>query len=331
MVNVPTTSHPDVHRHANALRGRRSLTLLALPGYSSRTTRPQLLQHICLQRGHLSGPVMWTALPATPSPASGCLGKGMTMTTDKEQEAFGLVIERHQSGASENDIRYSFQRFLETVDLAAATEMPTEVQPGQGNSGQMDLYVHNTCIEFKKHILHNGAPIPSYVAQLDSYLDKLLKAGTGRAERHSHRRRPLLPAPCGRGKTALAIARGPPDIRPAGTSTPPTRVPPRNHHGSGREHRPNRREPKKPFRQRLRRLPRRQSALAGSLPRAPRRPDGGGETPALAGPAAGGAGQKRRRCRRRKRLDVHQAHLHHQSDSRHHAAATPGRRRTTRR
>ena len=101
------------------------------------------------------------------------------MTTDKEQEAFGLVIEHHQSGASENDIRYSFQRFLETVDLAAATEMPTEVQPGQGNSGQMDLYVHNTCIEFKKHILHNGAPVPSYVAQLDSYLDKLLKAGTG--------------------------------------------------------------------------------------------------------------------------------------------------------
>ena len=101
------------------------------------------------------------------------------MTTDKEQEAFGLVIEHHQSGASENDIRYSFQRFLEAVDLAAATEMPTEVQPGQGNSGQMDLYVYNTCIEFKKHILHNGAPIPSYVAQLDSYLDKLLKAGTG--------------------------------------------------------------------------------------------------------------------------------------------------------
>ena len=101
------------------------------------------------------------------------------MTTDKEQEAFSLVIEHHQSGASENDIRYSFQRFMETVDLAAATEMPTEVQPGQGNSGQMDLYVHNTCIEFKKHILHNGAPIPSYVAQLDSYLDKLLKAGSG--------------------------------------------------------------------------------------------------------------------------------------------------------
>ena len=101
------------------------------------------------------------------------------MTTDKEQEAFSLVIEHHQSGASENDIRYSFQRFLETVDLAAATEMPTEVQPGQGNSGKMDLYVHNTCIEFKTHILHNGAPIPSYVEQLDRYLDNLLKAGTG--------------------------------------------------------------------------------------------------------------------------------------------------------
>ena len=34
------------------------------------------------------------------------------MTTDKEQEAFGLVVERQRRGASENDIRTAFQRFM---------------------------------------------------------------------------------------------------------------------------------------------------------------------------------------------------------------------------
>ena len=62
------------------------------------------------------------------------------MTADKEQEAFGLVIERHRTGASENDIRNAFLRFTETVGVAAASEMSTEVQPGQGNPGRMDLY-----------------------------------------------------------------------------------------------------------------------------------------------------------------------------------------------
>ena len=32
------------------------------------------------------------------------------MTTEKEQEAFGLVLERQKNGASENDIRTAFQR-----------------------------------------------------------------------------------------------------------------------------------------------------------------------------------------------------------------------------
>ena len=60
------------------------------------------------------------------------------MTTDKEQKAFGLVLERHKSSSSENDIRTAFQRFMETAGLAAASEMTTEIQPGQGNPGSMD-------------------------------------------------------------------------------------------------------------------------------------------------------------------------------------------------
>ena len=101
------------------------------------------------------------------------------MTTSKEQEAFGLVVERQKSGGSENDIRTAFQRFMETARVAAASDMTTERPPGAGNPGLMDLYVHNTCIEFKKNILQGGAPDPEYVAQLDRYLENLLKAGTG--------------------------------------------------------------------------------------------------------------------------------------------------------
>ena len=101
------------------------------------------------------------------------------MTTSKEQEAFGLVVERHKSSASENDIRNAFQRFIETAGVAAASEMTTERPPGVGNPGRMDLYVHNTCIEFKTNILRGGAADPEYVAQLDGYLKSLLKAGSG--------------------------------------------------------------------------------------------------------------------------------------------------------
>ena len=101
------------------------------------------------------------------------------MTTSKEQEAFGLVVERHKSSSSENDIRNAFQRFMETAGVAEASEMTTERPPGVGNPGRMDLYVHNTCIEFKTNILRGGAPDPEYVAQLDGYLKNLLKAGSG--------------------------------------------------------------------------------------------------------------------------------------------------------
>ena len=101
------------------------------------------------------------------------------MTTSKEQEAFGLVVERQKSSASENDIRNAFQRFMETAGVAAASEMTTERPPGVGNPGRMDLYVHNTCIEFKTNILRGGAADPEYVAQLDGYLKNLLKAGSG--------------------------------------------------------------------------------------------------------------------------------------------------------
>ena len=101
------------------------------------------------------------------------------MTTEKEQEAFGLVIENHKKATSENDIRYAFQRFMEMAAMATASEMSTEGPPGTGNPGRMDLYIHNTCIEFKKFIVRDGVPIPGYITQLDGYLESLFRAGTG--------------------------------------------------------------------------------------------------------------------------------------------------------
>ena len=101
------------------------------------------------------------------------------MTIITEQEAFSLVIEHQKSGASENDIRFAFQTFMVTAGLAKADEMSTEGPPGLGNPGRMDLYVHNTCIEFKTNILQGGQPHGGYVSQLDGYIENLLKAGTG--------------------------------------------------------------------------------------------------------------------------------------------------------
>ena len=101
------------------------------------------------------------------------------MTTTKEAEAFGLVVERQKINASENDIRYAFQRFMEIAGVATAAEMSTEGPPGIGNPGRMDLYVHNTCIEFKTNIMQGGTPNVGYVSQLDGYIENLLKAGTG--------------------------------------------------------------------------------------------------------------------------------------------------------
>ena len=101
------------------------------------------------------------------------------MTTTSEQDAFRLVIERQKLGASENDIRAAFQRFVETAGIAAMSDMTTEVPPGVGNAGRMDLYVHNTCIEFKTNIMQGGQPHSGYVSQLDGYIENLLKAGSG--------------------------------------------------------------------------------------------------------------------------------------------------------
>ena len=100
-------------------------------------------------------------------------------TSNSELDAFALVIKHYKDGSSESDIRGAFQNFLDKADIASWADMSTEAPPGPDGHGRMDLYIHNTCIEFKKEILRNGIPIPENITQLDGYLEDLLKAGSG--------------------------------------------------------------------------------------------------------------------------------------------------------
>ena len=97
----------------------------------------------------------------------------------EEYEAFGEILNRHKNGDSENDIRTAFQFFLEKADIASLSDMSTEYPPGPFTRDRMDLYLHNTCIEFKKDIIYAGKVNPADVAQLDGYIKQLVQAGAG--------------------------------------------------------------------------------------------------------------------------------------------------------
>ena len=100
-------------------------------------------------------------------------------TKTPEQEAFDLVIERHKNGAAEESIATAFQLFMAEADIAPHSEMTAQARPGTDGSGRMDLYVYNTCIEFKKDILSHGSINQGDIKQLDGYIDQLVKAGSG--------------------------------------------------------------------------------------------------------------------------------------------------------
>ena len=45
------------------------------------------------------------------------------MTSNTEQEAFSLVIQRQKSGNSESDIRYAFMTFMQVAGVAGHDDM----------------------------------------------------------------------------------------------------------------------------------------------------------------------------------------------------------------
>ena len=102
-----------------------------------------------------------------------------TALSIEEEKALALVIQRHNRVSSENDIRVAFMEFLRISDIAEISNMSTETPPGVHNPGHMDLYVYNTCIEFKRNLIRKNAIDPEAVSQLDRYLELLVEAGTG--------------------------------------------------------------------------------------------------------------------------------------------------------
>ena len=103
----------------------------------------------------------------------------MSPPKPEEQEAFKLVLRHHNAGAPESDVRIAFIAFLEKTGIAGLDEMYTERPPGPFSRDRVDLYVHNTCIEFKKDIMRGGTVNQEDLGQLDNYIKQLVKAGVG--------------------------------------------------------------------------------------------------------------------------------------------------------
>ena len=95
-------------------------------------------------------------------------------------EYFGKLLERHQLGASESDIRMAFRDFIvQTGIIADESEIKSEVPPGADSANRVDLYARNTYIEFKRNLIIGGDIAPDYIAQLDGYLLDAAKSGWG--------------------------------------------------------------------------------------------------------------------------------------------------------
>ena len=100
--------------------------------------------------------------------------------TDTAIEYHGNILDRHEAGDSESDIRIAFRDFaLHTGLIADEGEIKTEVPPATDSTKRVDMYAHNTYVEFKRNLIVNGRIDPSYTAQLDGYLLESVKSGWG--------------------------------------------------------------------------------------------------------------------------------------------------------
>ena len=104
----------------------------------------------------------------------------MDQHNDTAVEYFGKLLERHDGGQSENDIRTAWRDFvLQTGIVSDERQFTTEVPPGDGTVQRVDLRVGNTYVEFKRQIFVNGQVDVNYLNQLDGYLLKSLQSGWG--------------------------------------------------------------------------------------------------------------------------------------------------------
>ena len=95
-------------------------------------------------------------------------------------EYLGKALERHNQGASENDICSAFRDFLVRTEIAGdESEIVTETRPAADSRHKVDLYLRNTYVEFKRSIIKGGGIDPDAIAQLDGYLLENARAGNG--------------------------------------------------------------------------------------------------------------------------------------------------------
>ena len=95
-------------------------------------------------------------------------------------EYLGRILQRHNDGDSENDIRIAFRDFtLQNGIIDDEGEIKTEVPPATDSIKRVDMYTRNTYIEFKRNLIVNGQIDPDYIAQLDGYLLESVKSGWG--------------------------------------------------------------------------------------------------------------------------------------------------------
>ena len=87
------------------------------------------------------------------------------------------ILERHESAASEADIRSAVRDFLIQTGLAAESEIQQEAPPAPGESGRVDLRTRDVIFEFKRSIGNGIVPHADYVTQLDDYLTSAVAGG----------------------------------------------------------------------------------------------------------------------------------------------------------
>ena len=100
---------------------------------------------------------------------------------DTATEYLGKILDRHDAGDSESDIRIAFRDFaLHTGLIADEGEIKTEVPPATDSTKRVDMYARNTYIEFKRNLIVNGQHRSQlHNEQLDGYLLESVKSGWG--------------------------------------------------------------------------------------------------------------------------------------------------------
>ena len=103
-----------------------------------------------------------------------------TRTKSVTTEYLGKLLDRHNEGASESDIRIAFRDFLVQTDIALdESEISTETRPAADSRNKVDLYIRNTYVEFKRNIITGGVIDPGHIEQLDNYILENAVAGNG--------------------------------------------------------------------------------------------------------------------------------------------------------